>query len=112
MGFFYSINRPGDAAAPRVLTNDLWLIYRHACARADTPPGMPPPQDPGPCQQRPFVWDAANTSAVPADIDPPKNVGGFLQGVFERFANAPVAQAGIQQAANGYGVGAHTTLQA
>ena len=105
MGFLYGINRPSNAATPRVVTQDLWLIYRHACERADAPPGVPPSANPDACTARRFVWDATNTSNVTTAAP---NVGGFRQGVEARYAGSLPTIFAVATQANTYGVGSDT----
>jgi hypothetical protein len=111
MGFLYNINR----TAPRVVTNDLWLIYRHACTQAEAPPGSPPKATPDMCKERPFVWDASSTSATARNATLPngttelRKVGGFQQGFEATYLSDPLTRAKIQLDAVTYGVGADTT---
>lgn len=107
MGFLYSINRPELATTPRVPTNDIWLIYRQACAQADAPIGSPPPVNPPLCTTHPFVWDSTNTSVTTSGGA--AKVAGFLQGANARFVNDPAAATRIVQRSVTFGVGSNTT---
>jgi hypothetical protein len=118
MGFLYSINRPTVATAPRVVTNDLWLIYRHACTQAEAPLGSPPKATPDMCKDRPFVWDASSTSATAqtvtvrvgnTTVDELRKVGGFRQGFEAQYLNDPAMRTKIQTESVTYGVSADTT---
>lgn len=117
MGFLYSINRPTVATAPRVVTNDLWLIYRHACTQAEAPLGSPPKATPDMCKDRPFVWDASSTSATAqtvtvkvgnTTVDELRKVGGFRQGLEAQYAASLATVVAVTTQANIYGVGSET----
>ncbi|HVY26075.1 MAG TPA: hypothetical protein VHB79_05960 [Polyangiaceae bacterium] len=110
MGFLYNINRPVDAAGTRVPTNDIWLIYRHACTQAEAPLGSPPKATPDMCQARPFVWDATNTTRTPEGMGASlRKVAGFRQGVEAQYASSLATVVAVTTQANLFGVGSDTT---
>lgn len=67
------------------------------------------------CKERPFVWDASNTSATATDVKLPngatelRKVGGFQQGFEAKYLTDPLTRSKIQLDAVTYGVGADTT---
>jgi hypothetical protein len=63
------------------------------------------------CLQRPFVWDAANTTRVTDTSSPtmPKKVGGFLQGVEAQYASNLALRTAVIENATTFGVGTDTT---
>lgn len=116
MGFLYSINRPTVATAPRVVTNDLWLIYRHACTQAEAPLGSPPKATPDMCKDRPFVGRLEHERYGPdrdhrvgnTTVDELRKVGGFRQGVEAQYAACLATVVAVTTQANIYGVGSET----